>query len=154
VVFLLLDKHFRERETKNRKPFQLKEDPEKTIAQKGNGSKLKIRRIRRFSFVFQPQRSNTMAKSTITFEDINVTVTVPAGTRIIEVSEKVGSAITYGCREGDCGTCLMKVTEGWNNISEPSVLEDKILRENMAGKHNRLACQAQVLGGTISVKPV
>jgi hypothetical protein len=24
----------------------------------------------------------------------------------------------------------------------------------MAGKHNRLACQAQVLGGEISVKPV
>ena len=70
-----------------------------------------------------------MAKATITFEDINVTVTVPAGTRVIEVSEKVGSAIPYGCREGDCGTCLMKVTEGWNNLSEPSVLEDKILRE-------------------------
>ena len=43
-----------------------------------------------------------MAKATITFEDINVTVTVPAGTRVIEVSEKVGSGITYGCREGDC----------------------------------------------------
>lgn len=95
-----------------------------------------------------------MAKATITFEDINVTVSAPAGTRIIEISEKVGSGITYGCREGDCGTCIMKVTEGWNNLTEPSVLEDKILRENMAGKHNRLACQAQVLGGNISVKPV
>lgn len=94
-----------------------------------------------------------MAKSSITFEDINVTVTVPAGTRIIEVSEKVGAGITYGCREGDCGTCIMKVTDGHNNLSEPSVLEDKILRENMAGKHNRLACQAQALGGKISVKP-
>ena len=47
-----------------------------------------------------------MAKATITFEDINVTVTVPAGTRVIEISEKVGSGITYGCREGDCGTCM------------------------------------------------
>ena len=37
-----------------------------------------------------------MAKATITFEDINVTVTVPAGTRVIEISEKVGSGITYG----------------------------------------------------------
>lgn len=94
-----------------------------------------------------------MAKATITFEDINITVTVPAGTRVIEVSEKVGSSITYGCREGDCGTCLMKITDGWNNLSETSVLEDKILRENMAGKHNRLACQAQLLTGHISVKP-
>lgn len=94
-----------------------------------------------------------MAKANVTFEDINITVSVPAGTRVIEVSEKVGAGITYGCREGDCGTCIMKVTDGYQNLSEPSVLEDKILRENMAGKHNRLACQAQVLGGTISVKP-
>ena len=94
-----------------------------------------------------------MAKANVTFEDINVTVAVPAGTRIVEISEKVGAGITYGCHEGDCGTCIMKVTEGWQNLSEPSVLEDKVLRENMAGKHNRLACQAQVLGGTISVKP-
>jgi ferredoxin len=94
-----------------------------------------------------------MAKATITFEDINVTVTVPAGTRVIEISEKVGSGITYGCREGDCGTCMMKVDEGWKNLSEPSVLEDKILRDNFAGKHNRLACQAQVLGGELKVRP-
>ena len=80
-----------------------------------------------------------MAKATITFEDINVTVTVPAGTRVIEISEKVGSGITYGCREGDCGTCMMKVTAGWNNLTEPSVLEHKILRDNFAGNHNRLA---------------
>lgn len=95
-----------------------------------------------------------MAKANVTFEDIDVTVAVPAGTRVIEISEKVGSGITYGCREGDCGTCIMKVTDGYNNLSEPSVLEDKVLRENMAGKHNRLACQAQVLDGNIAVKPV
>jgi ferredoxin len=94
-----------------------------------------------------------MAKATVTFEDINVTVSVPAGTRIIEISEKVGAGITYGCREGDCGTCIMKVTSGWNNLTEPSVLEDKILRENYAGRHFRLACQAQVLGGEIAVRP-
>jgi ferredoxin len=94
-----------------------------------------------------------MAKATVTFEDIGVTVTVPAGTRMIEISEKVGAGIVYGCREGDCGTCLMVVTTGADDLSEPSVLEDKILREIMAGKNNRLACQAQVLGGEISVRP-
>lgn len=94
-----------------------------------------------------------MAKGTITFEDIKVTVTVPAGTRVIEISEKVGSGITYGCREGDCGTCLMLVTSGHENLSEPSILEEKILRENLAGKNERLACQAQILGGSVSVRP-
>ena len=75
---------------------------------------------------------NNMAKGKITFEDIEQTVNVPAGTRVIEVSEKIGAGIIYGCREGDCGTCMMQVTEGWNNLTEPSVLEEKVLKENGA----------------------
>jgi len=97
-------------------------------------------------------RRNGMAKAKVTFLDIDVSVNVPVGTRVIELSEKVGAGLIYGCREGDCGTCLMKVEEGWNNLSEPSVVEEKILRENMAGKHCRLACQAQILGD-IKVRP-
>jgi len=93
-----------------------------------------------------------MAKAKITFSDIELTVNVPVGTRVIEISEKVGSGIVYGCRECDCGACMMKVDEGWNNLSEPSVLEDKVLRENMAGRHYRLACQAQVVGD-VKVRP-
>ncbi len=95
-----------------------------------------------------------MAKAELTFENINKTVTVTTGTRVIEVSEKESaSGIIYGCREGDCGTCLMEVTDGWENLSQPSIVEDRVLRENHAGRHQRLACQAQVLGGKVCVKP-
>lgn len=94
-----------------------------------------------------------MPKANVTFEDIGITVTVPAGTRLIEVSEKVGAGITYSCREGECGTCMMKIVSGMENLAQRSVLEDKVLQENMAGRHNRLACQAQVLGGEIVVRP-
>ena len=93
-----------------------------------------------------------MPKAKITFEDIQQTVNVPAGTRVIEVSEKVGAGIIYGCREGDCGTCMMEVSAGWNNLTEPSVLEEKVLKDNMAGRHSRLACQAQIIGDCV-VKP-
>ena len=93
-----------------------------------------------------------MPKASITFDDIEQTVNVPAGTRVIEVSERIGSGIIYGCREGDCGSCMMHVTEGWKNLTEPSVLEEKVLRENMASRHDRLACQAQILGNC-KVKP-
>ncbi|MCG5500088.1 2Fe-2S iron-sulfur cluster-binding protein [Ectothiorhodospira lacustris] len=94
-----------------------------------------------------------MAKAKLTFKDINLTVNAPVGVRVIEISEKVGSGIIYGCREGDCGTCLMEVEEGWNNLTEPSVVEHKVLRENNAGRHQRLACQTQVLGDA-TVRPV
>lgn len=93
-----------------------------------------------------------MPKASVTFEKPGITVTVPAGTRLIEVSEKIGAGITYGCREGECGTCTVKIVSGMENMSERSVLEDKVLQENMAGRDHRLACQAQVLGGDIVVK--
>ena len=93
-----------------------------------------------------------MAKANLTFADLDLTVSVPVGVRVIEISEKVGSGLVYGCREGDCGTCLMHVLEGANNLSTPSVVEEKVLRENFAGKDTRLACQAQVLGD-VTVKP-
>ncbi|EIJ43904.1 ferredoxin [Beggiatoa alba B18LD] len=91
-------------------------------------------------------------KAKLTFEDIGITVNVPAGVRVIDISERVGSGIMYGCREGDCGTCLMHVIKGMENLSAPSMLEDKVLKENMAGKNFRLACQAQILGD-VTVAP-
>ena len=94
-----------------------------------------------------------MAKARLTFSDVDVTVTVPTGTRVIEVSEQVGAGIVYGCREGECGTCMMQVQKGRKNLSTPSLLEDKVLREHMAGSNFRLACQAQVLGD-VTVAPV
>jgi len=93
-----------------------------------------------------------MPKANVTFDNIGLTVTVPAGTRLIEISEKIGAGITYGCREGECGTCAVRIVKGMEHMSERSVLEDKVLQENMAGRDHRLACQAQVLGGDIVVR--
>ena len=94
-----------------------------------------------------------MEKATLTFADVSITVNVPAGTRIIEMSEKVGSGITYGCREGECGTCITRVVEGAESLSEPTALELRVLQENMAGKDDRLACQCRILSGTAKVRP-
>jgi ferredoxin len=115
-----------------------------------------------------------MAKAKVKFADVNVTVTVPVGTRIVEISEKVGSYIAYNCREGDCGHCLFTVIEGAKNLSEPSALERATLlqvyrekldawrrldsaeaiatamqREGFVGKTCRLACQTQVFGDAV-----
>jgi ferredoxin len=93
-----------------------------------------------------------VAKAKLTFADIGVTVTVPAGTRIIEVSEKVGAGIMYGCRESDCGTCLTEVVQGMEHLSEPSAFELSTLASKNAGPTVRLACQTLVLGDAV-IKP-
>lgn len=115
-----------------------------------------------------------MAKAKVKFADVNVTVTVPVGTRIIEISEKVGSYIAYNCREGDCGQCMFTVLEGGQNLSRPSELERTTLlhvyreildgwrnldsidaiaaamkRQNLDGRQCRLACQTQVFGDSV-----
>jgi len=119
-----------------------------------------------------------MAKARVTFSDVNVTVNVPVGTRIIELSEAVGSYIAYNCREGDCGVCLFEVTKGQENLSEMTTeertalrarfqeildgwlatpdlasLQAKMQRENFAGKNCRLACQTQVFGD-VTIAPL
>ncbi|MBK6974277.1 MAG: 2Fe-2S iron-sulfur cluster binding domain-containing protein [Candidatus Methylophosphatis roskildensis] len=91
-------------------------------------------------------------KAKLTFADIGVTVTVPQGTRIIEVSEKVGAGIEYGCRESDCGTCLTEVVSGMEHLSEKSTFETNTLAQHKAPPNMRLACQTLVLGDAV-VKP-
>lgn len=93
-----------------------------------------------------------MAKVKLTFADVNVTVTVPAGTRLIEVSEKVGAGINYGCRENDCGECVVEVLQGMEHLSEPSHLEQELLRSRHAPANVRLACQSSACGD-VTVKP-
>ena len=94
-----------------------------------------------------------MPKANVTFADVSVMVSVPAGTRLIEISEMVGAGITYGCREGECCTCLTKIVSGAEYLAAPSILEDQVLKDNLAPRRHRLACQAQILGGEIVVRP-
>jgi ferredoxin len=93
-----------------------------------------------------------MSKYHITFADIGATVTVPRGTRIVEVAEKVGANIIFGCKENDCGNCVIEVLSGAENLSAPSALEVELLKVKFAKPNNRLACQAMVLGD-VTVKP-
>ncbi|MDI1310425.1 MAG: 2Fe-2S iron-sulfur cluster-binding protein [Methylotenera sp.] len=93
-----------------------------------------------------------MPKYNITFADIKTTVAVPRGTRIVEVAEKIGASIPFGCKENDCGDCMVDVLEGAANLSVPSPLEIDLLKQKFAKPNNRLACQAMVLGD-VTVKP-
>ncbi len=93
-----------------------------------------------------------MSKYNITFADINTTVTVPRGTRIVEVAEKVGASITFGCKENDCGNCVVEILGGAENLSPPSALEQELLKVKFAKAGSRLACQAMVWGD-VTVKP-
>jgi ferredoxin len=100
-----------------------------------------------------PDQQGEVETAQLNFADIDITVTVPVGTRIIDMAEKVGSAISYGCREGECGTCLSRIVSGGEYLSPPTVFEQRVLKENLAAHNDRLACQCRVLGGDVTVQP-
>ena len=93
-----------------------------------------------------------MCKANVTFADIGKTVTVPEGTRLIDISEGVGSGIMYGCRQCGCGRCMTEVVAGEDGLEPPSVLEIKVLEHYEGGANSRLACQVRVKGD-VTLRP-
>lgn len=86
-----------------------------------------------------------MAK--IVFEPSGDEETVEDGSRIQEICEEAG--VPFACTEGVCGTCVIEVLEGMENISEPSQEEKDFLGDDCT--EERLACQCKLKSGTIKI---
>ena len=70
---------------------------------------------------------------------------VPDGDLIAEACMDAG--VSFNCNSGICGSCLVKVVEGAENLGELTEEEkDLDLDEN-----NRLACVCVIKGGIVKV---
>lgn len=81
------------------------------------------------------------------FEDSNEEVELPENSEIAEACEEQG--IPFACTEGVCGTCVIEVTEGMENLSEFNEAEEDFLGEL---ETERLACQCKIKNGTVKIK--
>lgn len=72
---------------------------------------------------------------------------VKDGESIWEVCEEKFN-IPFGCKDGICGTCRIKVTEGNENLSEKNEQEKDMFPENPT---ERLACQCTLKSGSITI---
>jgi len=89
---------------------------------------------------------------TIQFEDDQKTVEVEANQTLTDICDEHPISLLFGCRDGACGTCLIEVTHGIENISPVTDIERDML--DVMAEDNplaRLACQCTVLGN-ISVR--
>jgi len=58
-----------------------------------------------------------------------------------------GWPIAYGCEDGLCGTCIVKIVEGSENVTEITDKEKQTLEVmGMNDGEHRLACQCNVKG--------
>lgn len=84
---------------------------------------------------------------TIHFEEDQTTVQVEANQILTDICDEHPTSLLFGCREASCGTCLMEVVSGMDNIS-PITSEEQELLDVLApdNPHARLACQCVVIG--------
>ena len=84
---------------------------------------------------------------TIHFEDDQKTVEVEANQSLTDICDEHPNSLLLGCREASCGTCLMEVVSGIENLS-PITDDEQDLLDVLApdNPHARLACQCVVLG--------
>lgn len=68
------------------------------------------------------------------------------GDQIRDACEELG--VLFSCRSGWCGTCMIDIVEGEENLSELTEEEAAMDRDR---KH-RLACQAKINKGTVMIK--
>ncbi|MGL5805073.1 MAG: 2Fe-2S iron-sulfur cluster-binding protein [Xenococcaceae cyanobacterium] len=94
--------------------------------------------------------------STITFVNENKEVVTAIGGNLREkaIQNKIdiytlkGKLMNCG-GYGQCGTCVVEIVKGMENLSEKTPFEQKVLRKKP--ENYRLACQT-IVNGAISVK--
>ncbi len=61
-------------------------------------------------------------------------------------------SVLFACKDGVCGSCLVTVLEGLENLEEPNETEKATLESLGAEQNQRLLCQAVIKGGEIKVE--
>lgn len=56
--------------------------------------------------------------------------------------------LKFGCCQGECGTCAIRVLEGEENLS-PMTKQEKITLARLGLHHHRLACQCALRGDVV-----
>ena len=83
----------------------------------------------------------------VRFEDDGLTIAVAEGAKLTDVCDHHKVSLLFGCREANCGTCLIEVTSGGEHLS-PVVPNERELLDIFAAYNPRarLACQCRVHG--------
>lgn len=88
-----------------------------------------------------------MPKVTVTTD--NLTIDVKENYPLIDMCEDHDTSILFGCRDGACGACMVRVKEGMKNLSPIKEDERDFLETMAAEEDERLACQCFVKGNVI-----
>lgn len=85
--------------------------------------------------------------STLTIKDLQISF--PAGCDFLELCKQFpGIPIKFGCKQGECGTCAIKIIAGHHQLTKLTTLE----KQRHLGPSIRLACQCGI-NGDATIEP-
>jgi ferredoxin len=73
-------------------------------------------------------------------------IEVSEGENLRESAEELG--VPFGCRDGICGTCMIDIVSGEENLNELTEREKDLERD----RKNRLACQCKIKQGEVRIE--
>ena len=82
-------------------------------------------------------------------------VNVKPGKTIQDIVEASGSALPFGCRDGECGTCIVSIESGMEFLSPMTDKEVTVMKMlNEKSPKARLSCQMKIIApnGLIRLK--
>ncbi len=91
--------------------------------------------------------------ATVIFAAEDKSIEVPDGSRLQDAIDQAEADIPFGCREGDCATCIIEVLDGMQNLGKPNENEVVTLMDDELERGIRLACQCRISQGSVSIRP-
>lgn len=83
----------------------------------------------------------------LVFDHTGEEIELPEDAPIAEACEDAG--VPFACTEGVCGTCVIEIKEGRDNLTPPTQEEEDFLGEG--NKDERLACQCKIRCGKVRI---
>ncbi len=72
-------------------------------------------------------------------------IEIPDGESINSACKELN--VPFGCETGVCGTCMIDIVEGEENLSDLTE-QEKVLKRD---KKHRLACQSKIKSGEVTI---
>jgi ferredoxin len=82
------------------------------------------------------------------FENNGEEVELEVGSSIAEPCEEQG--VPFACTEGVCGTCVIEIVEGEQNLTDQTQEEEDFLGPGVTDE--RLACQCHIKSGNVTIR--
>jgi ferredoxin len=83
----------------------------------------------------------------LVFDHSGDEIELEEGAPIAEACEEAG--VPFACTEGVCGTCVIEIKEGKENLSRPTQEELDFLGDGTCDE--RLACQCRIKLGSVKI---